>query len=83
MKKIEIDDVLIYRGDVYKNENDRNQIVTSINVNGDLFTKFMDVDDLNVININSGYFELCDIIPKEDHKLKLTNGIPINWDDEN
>jgi hypothetical protein len=43
----------------------------------------MDTDDMNIVNLNSGYFELCDIIPKEKHKLKLTNGIPINWDDEN
>jgi hypothetical protein len=83
MGKIEIDDVLIYRGDVYKHEKDRNQIIIRINGIGDLVTKFMDTDDMNIVNLNSGYFELCDIIPKEKHKLKLTNGIPINWDDEN
>jgi hypothetical protein len=38
---------------------------------------------MNIVNPNSGYFEICDIIPKEKHKLKLDNGIPINWDDEN
>jgi hypothetical protein len=83
MGKIEIDDVLIYRGDVYKNEKDRNQIITFIDTSGSLFTKFIDGDEMNIVNPNSGYFEICDIIPKEKHKLKLDNGIPINWDDEN
>lgn len=78
-----IDDVLIYRGDVYKHEKDRYQIIIRIDVNGSFFTKFMDTGDLNFVNPNSGYFELCDIIPKEEHKLKLDNGIPIIWDDEN
>jgi len=83
MKEVEIDDVIIYRGDVYKHEKDRNQIITFIDVNGSFFTKFIDGDEMNIVNPNSEYFELCEIIPKEEHKLKLTNGIPINWDDEN
>ena len=83
MIEIEIDDVVIYRGDIFKNEKDRNQIVTDIDVNGSFFTKFLDTGDLNIINPHSGYFELCEIIPKEEHKLSLDNGIPINWDDEN
>ena len=83
MKEVEIDDVMIYRGDIFKNEKDRNQIVTDIDVNGSFFTKFLDTGDLNIINPHSGYFELCEIIPKEEHKLSLENGIPINWDDEN
>jgi len=82
-KKIEIDDVLIYRGDIYKLEKDRKQIITFIDTSGSLFTKFMDTDDMNIVNPNSGYFEICDIIPKEKHRLELTNGIPINWDNEN
>jgi hypothetical protein len=83
MKKIEIDDVVIYRGDIYKSEKDRNQIIISIGSNGCFFTKFMDTDDKNIINPNSEYFELCDVIAKDAHNLKLTNGIPINWDGEN
>jgi ssDNA-binding Zn-finger/Zn-ribbon topoisomerase 1 len=83
MEEIEIDDVLIYRGDIYELEKDRNQIITFIDVDGSLFTKFIDGDEMNIVNPKSGYFYFCDIIPKEKHKLKLTNGIPINWDDEN
>ena len=81
-RDVEIDDVLIYRGDVFSCEKDRVQIITSIDVNGSFFTKFIDNDELNIINPNSGYFEVCDIIPKEEHKLNLGNGIPINWDNE-
>lgn len=81
-REVEIDDVLIYRGDVFSREKDRVQIITSIDVNGSFFTKFIDNDELNIINPNSGYFEVCDIIPKEEHKLNLGNGIPINWDNE-
>jgi len=83
MGKIGIDDILIYRGGVYRDEKDRFQIVTSIDLDGNLFTKFNDNDELNIINVKSGYFELCDIIPKEKNNLELNNGIPMNWDFDN
>jgi len=79
-KEIEIDDIVIYRGDVYKQEKDRKQIVTSIGVNGSFFTKFTDTGDLNIVNPGSGYFEQSEVISKKEHNLKLDNGLPINWD---
>jgi len=79
-KEIEIDDIVIYRGDVYKSEKDRKQIVTSIDVNGSFFTKFMDTDDLNIVNTNSGYFEQCEIILRKDNNYELPNGLPFVWD---
>lgn len=81
-KEVEIGDVLIYRGGVFTLEKDRPQMITSIDVNGGFFTKFIDNDDLNIINPNSGYFEACDKISKDEHKLNLRNGIPINWHNE-
>jgi hypothetical protein len=80
--KIDIYDVLIYRGDIWRCEKDRYQIVTRIDNINNFFTKFTDTGDLNIINTNSDYFRLCDIVPKEKHKLSLKNGIPLVWGDE-
>jgi len=82
MMKIDIYDVLIYRGDIWRCEKDRYQIVTRIDNINNFFTKFTDTGDLNIINTNSDYFRLCDIVPKEKHKLSLKNGIPLVWGDE-
>ena len=82
MIKIEVYDVLIYRGDIWGCEKDRYQIVTRIDNINNFFTKFTDTGDFNIINRNSDYFRLCDIVPKEKHKLSLKNGIPLVWGDE-
>jgi hypothetical protein len=83
MEKIEVDDVFIYDGDVFNMEKNRPQLVKSITIDGNYITKFVDTEDLNIINPNSGYFTSCKVIPGLEHKLNLTNGIPINWGDEN
>lgn len=80
---VEIDDIIIYRGDSFSKECGRQQIVTFVDVNNTIFTKFIDDDSLNCINMLSGYFDSCEIIPKDKHKLELKNGIPLIWGDEN
>ncbi len=72
MMEIDIYDVLIYRWDIWGCEKNRYQIVTRIDNINNFFTKFTDTDD----------FRLCDIVPKEKHKLSLKNGIPLVWGDE-
>lgn len=83
MREIGIDDVLVYRGNAFGTEKGRNQLIIRVVMDGSFFTKFMDNGYLNIINPRSGYYEECDIIPKEKHKLSLENGIPMVWDDEN
>lgn len=82
-ENLRIDDILIYRGSVYTDEANRYQIITGIDVNGDISTKFFDNGGLNYINRKSGYFTFCDIILKEDFKESLSNGVPVNWDYDN
>lgn len=82
MMEPKIDDYLLYRGCVYSVETGRPQLIYKISDNGDLFTKFIDNGNLNVINVRSGYYELCDIIDKSDLNVKLDNGIPINWEND-
>ena len=83
-RNVEVDDVLIYRGENFLKEKNREQIVTSVDVNGSFFTKFLDCnDESNFINIKSAYYEECEIISKDDVNINLSNGVPLIWNDLN